>query len=1138
MPNLLGLSLNANSIGWALLHSETKEVKAMGSHVFPLGSVNFGSGRNELSKESFKRTKRVSRVSFARKRKRKIKLLQLLIEHNMCPLSLAALKHWQQTKKFPEEALRDWFRMNPYVLRKKGLSAPLTLHEIGRILYQITSHRGFATKYRHGAVQENALQVGILASERLGILHTKKGLANTTLGVYLEGLLPVEGTSYKHAEERVRNRFLDREMFQKEIHLIWEYQSQFHKTLRDSLKVLLIGTEEGDNKTNGAVFYQRPLKSQKFRVGKCEFEKRKTKCCLSDLTYQEMLAYQWANRIKRNGSYLNVEERHMAAHYFLTHKRFSFKQFKSSFQDQESIYNFKDDEVIKGSFIHATLSKPNIYGEEWFAFSQAEQETIWHKLHFFDNKDKLYQNLTQQHGLNHEQAQKLSKINLDRSYAPISKKAATHILYFLKRGLVFNIAVVMGGVKSCLKSRWDTIAPRDINHIIKTVLALEKTHKGLAFTEAIAHFLKEEMGINEVQLSKLYGVYGVINNTLLQPKFEVGHQADMEIHCLRVPILKTVMFQLRKLLNTLIDTHGSIDEVRATLSIDLKINKHQRYLFGLDEKRRSALRQSYMQELGAMAENVIPLNLTKYELWHECKNTCPYTGKHISLEALFSDRFQVVYIHPWSRSLNDSILNKTLCEAKFAKEINTLTPFEYFKENDPKQWDVVVKRAARLFSNTKDFPASYKKFKRFVKRYNNRKVLKHLMDEPNAVSRKVQCYLERVVPKVSVSAGHTDALFIEKWQLKSVLAPVAFKDKNSDWRYVALMAYISANRSQEFLEILATQNKYLPQHKRAILPVPYTHFRDDLEQHLQAILVSHKKENKLISVRKRKFKKGNDIIYNTHVSVRGSLHKESIYGMRQRPQSALSCFHIRKPIDSIKTVKQLDKVVDPVVKSILFKTLLANDRFLGTIIPKNAFIGFDADGKKFYKAFLPNAKGDPVPIKKVRIRENFTGTTQLKNDLNQHVNLRNNHHVLIYNTVDGAYQEKIVTFWEAIQRIRCGESIYQLPTDGETFVTTLEINDMFLLGLDLPKESLMEVPKAELSKHLYRVQKLSSFFYEFRLAFDNNLKKMEMPSLIRINNFGHRKTGWLTYNPIKVNVNLDGKWTFATPTIKQHQNIF
>ena len=89
-----------------------------------------------------------------------------------------------------------------------------------------------------------------------------------------------------------------------------------------------------------------------------------------------------------------------------------------------------------------------------------------------------------------------------------------------------------------------------------------------------------------------------------------------------------------------------------------------------------------------------------------------------------------------------------------------------------------------------------------------------------------------------------------------------------------------------------------------------------------------------------------------------------------------------------------------------------------------------------------------MPLKSVRIRETLSGVVQLKDEINQYVNLRNNHHVLIYLNQDYEYSEEVVSFWEAVRRFRFREPIYQLPEDGIEFVTTLQINDLFLLDLE------------------------------------------------------------------------------------------
>ena len=84
---------------------------------------------------------------------------------------------------------------------------------------------------------------------------------------------------------------------------------------------------------------------------------------------------------------------------------------------------------------------------------------------------------------------------------------------------------------------------------------------------------------------------------------------------------------------------------------------------------------------------------------------------------------------------------------------------------------------------------------------------------------------------------------------------------------------------------------------------------------------------------------------------------------------------------------------------------------------------------------------------------------------------------------------------------------------------------MFLMGTNDLVQDLNLESRSYLKSHLYRVQKLSSKFYEFRLAQKQASMITDAPEYIRINNFGERKTGWLTYNPVKVEVNIVGQIT-------------
>lgn len=128
--------------------------------------------------------------------------------------------------------------------------------------------------------------------------------------------------------------------------------------------------------------------------------------------------------------------------------------------------------------------------------------------------------------------------------------------------------------------------------------------------------------------------------------------------------------------------------------------------------------------------------------------------------------------------------------------------------------------------------------------------------------------------------------------------------------------------------------------------------------------------------------------------------------------------------------------------------------------------------------------------------------------------------MLIYKDENGNLQEDVVTFWTVVERKRKGYPVYQLPTDGKEIVTTLQINDMFLLGLNEDEINWETSDYNLLKTHLYRVQKLTSGDYFFRRHTSSTVTDKEYE---QIRGFGSGKTGWFTFNPIKVKVSVTGK---------------
>ena len=132
---------------------------------------------------------------------------------------------------------------------------------------------------------------------------------------------------------------------------------------------------------------------------------------------------------------------------------------------------------------------------------------------------------------------------------------------------------------------------------------------------------------------------------------------------------------------------------------------------------------------------------------------------------------------------------------------------------------------------------------------------------------------------------------------------------------------------------------------------------------------------------------------------------------------------------------------------------------------------------------------------------------------------------MIYQAVDNSFQEHIVSFWEAVRRVREKESLYQLPSEGRMIISTLHINDCFILGLSQKEifERLQE--GTSLWEHIYKVQRISSKYYEFRHIYNLDVYDQTSPNYVRILNFGERKTGWKTHNPFKISIDVLGNIT-------------
>ena len=1118
MAKILGLDLGTNSIGWALIEDNQNKILGLGTRIFPMGVENLGDGEGEISKNASRTGARGVGRQFFRRRLRKQILLKALSENKMCPLEASDFQEWKRNKRFPIEKLTTWFALNPYELRQKALIEKLSLEEIGRIFYHLIQRRGFLSNSRKGGSDDGTIFKGNPKEGKIGITETQKNIEDKTLGAYLFEIYPKENQPFQDGLERIRNRYTTRKMYVDEFELIWNKQAQFHAELTNELKTLFGGRKLDGYKEDGILFHQRPLRSQKHLVGNCSFEPRKTKCPISAIPFEQFRVWQWVNTVEYNGKKISQVEKEKIVEFLFANEKPEFKKIRKVIgkESAEFKFNYKDDDKIVGTHTISNLSNKKYFGKKWFEFTEKEQEDIWHVLYFFDSKSNLKEYAIKNWNFTEEQAESISKFNVKDGYASLSRKAISNILPFLKLGFTYDVAVVLGGIKNVFGSDWEKLSDEKRNFFYDNVYEIVRSKNKGGFIEIIKDILRNDYNISDNQLRKLYHHSATIDATELLEKLPVGKDADKDIQAIRNPIVITALFELRKLVNELIDEHGKIDEIKVEMARDLKISKSQRNKIRKEQKRLERENDRVKARLLEERQRITHDNILLYKLWEECKHTCPYTGKPISVTQLFSGEVQIEHIHPWSRSLNDSFSNKTLCYADENRKKGNKTPFEFYG-SDEANWSAIKERALKLFSDTKEYPNAYQKFKRFVQQKFDDDFSTRQLNDTRYISKEAKNYLSKICNKVTVSPGQATSNLRHKWGLNQILNDDNEKTRE-DHRHHAIDALVMACTKVSYVQELSKWNRYNRGYDVKDFPMPWLSFWKDAEKAVNQILVSHKKVSNDITVRTHTTEKNGKKYKNLGIAARGQLHKETVYG--KRTFNGEEAFHVRKPIESLETAKQIAKVVDESIRLLILKRVNELGGFVKDKVPANTFFIVDENGVKQPQIFLPNQNGAPVPILKVRVKENIGGAEKLKTNVNQWVNPRNNHHVLIYKDEKGNLKEEVVTFWTVVERKRTGQSVYQLPLDGKEMVTTLHINDMFLLGLSEDEINWENPDYKVLKEHLYRVQKLTSGDYFFRKHKSSTITDDDYK---QIRGLREGKTGWLTFNPIKVKISVSGK---------------
>ena len=702
MTKILGIDTGTNSLGWAIVEKQVDEYHLLdkGVNIFQEG-VKMEKGI-ESSKAAERTAHKAARVRNYRIKLRKIRLLRILSDAHLCPpLSKAELSAWRLKKEYPKnelfmqwQATDDDSEKTPYAYRHKCLHESLDFNSmtdryiLGRSFYHMIQRRGFLSNRK----DQSGDDTGKVKESISNLTQEMHGAGYEYLGDYFYSLY--------NKGEKIRNHYTARNE-----HYLAEFKAICEKQDLDKN----LGSEVV-RQIEKAIFDQRPLKSQKGQVGKCVFEKNKTKCPSSHPMYEEFRMLSFINNIKIQTPNdaalrpLSTEERELIMPLFFrkSKKQFDFEDIakklapkkhygfykKSSDAEMPYLFNYPMDTSVSGCPVTAALK--DIFGEYWIdalceTYTLAEEKSrldivndIWHALFFYTDDAKLVEFGKNRLQLTDEEAKKFCEISLPSDYASLSLKAICKILPYLRRGLIYSHAVFLGNLCEVMPQyEWEIEEMRNaaIDNIIHEMNQID-SKDARTFEVCIKEYLKEQYHVSDEKLKKLYHpsmmeTYPRVQRTNNHGVYQLG---SPRIDSVRNPMAMRSMFRLRKLVNRLLE-EGKIDqdtEIHIEFARELNdANKRNAIaLFTKDNQKKNDEARKKIIDIMGKDYDVKDDDILKYILWEEQGHICLYTGRQIAISDFVgtSQKFDIEHTIPRSVGGDSTRMNLTLCDSRFNRD--------------------------------------------------------------------------------------------------------------------------------------------------------------------------------------------------------------------------------------------------------------------------------------------------------------------------------------------------------------------------------------------------------------------------------------------------------------------------------------
>lgn len=981
---ILGLDLGANSIGWACIEIDGGEnpiaILAAGSRIFEAGvEGDLEQGKDE-SRAVKRREARLQRRQTDRRRRRMDKLCNLLKNANLLPKNDAKTKD----KHLYLEALDlELYRRNITKFQALNPNKRVVSHLMPYMFRAIALNTKLEPDELGRAFYHLAQRRGY-ASNRKGQSENEEERGKVSKGISeLEKNIKAAGkrtlgeyfSTIDAEEQRIRERWTSREMYLDEFECIWNAQKDFYPALL---------TDEFKKKLHKAIFFQRKLKSQKDLVGICDLEKKQLRAPIACFEAQKFRLLQKVNDtrvIYPDGSEEPIcdEDTTILARKLNADGDITFNEAKKLLGYKGKVkLNWENggEKKFLGNRTNARLQE--IFGADvWRKFSDAQKEAVLNEWFGVQNDALLFRRAKKLWNLTDEQAGKFMRLSLEEGYSNHSKKALKKLLPLMEKGIPYATA------------------------------------KKQVYPEALK--------------TKIFDKLPMIDDSAV----------IREIGEIRNPVVHRALTELRKIINALNAKFGKPSLIRIELARDAKKTRKQREQIWKDNRQREKLREAAKEKIATSEVGITQpsrADIEKLLLAEECGWRCPYTGRPIAPGELFGQnaQFDVEHIVPYSRCLDDSFANKTLCfnhENRSVKK--NQTPYEAYHGTE--KWDEIITRV-------KGFKSEYAKTK--LKKFEMAKIdgiedfETQKLNDTRYASRLAGHYLALLYgglndadgnKRIFTSKGQLTATLRNVWNLNKILGDGGEKYRG-DHRHHAIDAIVIALTDSKRVKMLSeaaaagelnSAKLYARHFDRAKLQEPWQNFYEDVVTTIEGIIVSHRVNKK----------------------INGALHQETFYGKPYvEAETGKNVTHVRKPIANL-SASELKEIVDPTVKALIHKKL----EELGISDPVKAF-----KEPKNHPVLLSKKDGREIPIHKVRIKKVMSPFSVGKPPHERYVTSDSNHHVEIVETKDKKGNVKwegfVVSQFDAIQRQKNGEPVVKRDHgEGTKFLFSLGHEDAVLL---------------------------------------------------------------------------------------------